>query len=342
MLIQSSAVTRRSRPSAVGITGSVTVSGSGFGTNANYSPVSFIDFIGLSNGDSWSTAGFDHYNPSTSGSHYTASIAVLMDDGLPIGGGCIETQIHGDNANAGGGSDGPFFHLGINTGDQIALTVFKHVKFLHLSGTVASECQYKSTRLCTDINGAAYGATPKLAASFFTSNATSGYNTPHYWREGGGETGVTRLTNPQPWGGDWMCMWTQGALNSADNVADGIYREWAGGGYVYNNTALDLRDTMTEYFKSAQHNPGLANSFGSTGEWRVRHARVVTIAGLGWCAIGNASTFSACTDLLVVEPTAWSDTQITANTHGTIPSGYNWAYVMDTSGVLVNSSGIAI
>ena len=329
------------RPNYSGATtGSIVVNGSGFGTNTNFSPISFIDFASINNGDTPTQCGFDYYENWPSGAHFTSTCGGLTSDGLPVGGGCLEIIIDGDNTNSGSTSDGPFWHMQIYTGDQTAVTLFKHVKFIHVSGTVSSACQYKDTRLCTNTGGNAYSATPKLAASTYTYNGTTGTTAPHYWHEGGGETDFGVYPTLNLYDEAWHCNFTQGKLNSADNVADGLSRIWWDGTYKLNESTVDLWDTNTVRFKAIEPNPGLANSYGSTGYWQVRHARVVAIAGLAWCAVGNASTFAACTDLLVLDPSAWSDTQITADAHGTLPAGYSWAYVMDTSGTLVNSSGI--
>jgi len=296
-----------------------------------------MDFTGLNNGDSWIAAGgtgIEHVG------HVDISIGVSNGDGLPTGGGCWEKYWTGVNS-----ADGPFDHENITIpGGTDACTVFKHVKLITVSGGpgTVSGCQYKSTRLCPITGGAsAYAATPSLRASYWTDGSSPYGFVYGLYDPGTGEVQTPSLgsiAHFDAYDGNWHSTFYQGQLNTIGN-SDGFQREWWYGAYRSQGTGLSYRSSGGTLINSVQHNPGEANNFGSTGDWYARHARIVVIKGLAWCAFGNNSTFSTTTDLLVVEPTSWSNTSIHFNTHGTIPSGYNWMYVMDTSGN-VNSSGL--
>lgn len=340
------AVTNNSTQSDTGV---ATLTGSGFGTNANYVPAKFMDFDGLSEGASWQTAGGTNA-VATSGTYGrgTYTSRVTNTDGIDIGGGCWDVHIYGDTANSGNTGDGPFLHEQINFTPTDAVTVFKHLKIVHVSGpvpasstTLSKGAHYKDTRVGTTTSNM-YGSTTgaKFAGSHWYGNAGS-YADSFYWHENGGNVAlpITSADTFYPWDGEWYSAFMQGKLNSADGVADGVMRSWADGIYITNLSNIDYRDNTSTLFQAVQHNPGASNGFGSTGEWIVRHARIVVLRGLAWCAFGNSATFSSCTDLLVVEPLSWSDTQITFDPHGTRPSGYNWMYVMKTDGTLVSSSG---
>lgn len=316
--------------------GSNTLTGSGFGTNADYAPVKFLDFVGLSNGLEWVDVvgtGNGHVVASTSGVTSNA-------DGIPMGGGCWLNHV--DLPDPNGNEWFPHESILI-AGGSTAVTVFKHAKIQQIDNpaTNVAARQYKSTRIMeagSSSPDSDYGSTPRIGASAFDNNSIGPYVTPHYWREGGGETNQVDDDTLDLYDEQWHCNLTQVRMNSANNVADAIYREWWDGTYNANTSALDLRDNTSLTFHSVQHNPGMAEGFRGH-EWNIKHARIVVIKGLAWCAFGNASTFSACTDLLVVEPTSWSDTTIQFNPHGTRPSGYDWMYVMKTDGNLVSSSG---
>lgn len=58
--------------------------------------------------------------------------------------------------------------------------------------------------------------------------------------------------------------------------------------------------------------------------------------------IGNASTYSSCTNLAVITPTSWSDTSITATVRqGSFANGSAYLYVTDASGV-TETNGLPI
>ena len=59
--------------------------------------------------------------------------------------------------------------------------------------------------------------------------------------------------------------------------------------------------------------------------------------------IGNASTYTACTNLAIITPTLWSDTSITATVRsGSFSSGTAYLYVTDLSGVTGPAKTITI
>jgi hypothetical protein len=325
-----------------GVSGDVTLTGRGFGENPGFAPLRFLDFCDVQDGATWAEAGGDSiYQQADDFGHGTATAEVTIADGIPTGCGSWEKHVLGDLANDGSNSDGPFHHEQLDIPPTDAFTVFKHVKIEHVAGLDAFNnpgAQYKGTRVgvATD---ELYQSTPRLAGSAFTSDGETGYFAPHWWRQGGDET-VTGGGSLDIYDGAWRGTFMQGRLNSADGVADALYREWWAGTYQADTSDLDLRDDMNLQWRGVQINPGLANAYGSTGEWIVRHARVVVLDGLAWVAFGNAATFSQCTDLLAVEPTSWADGQISFNTRGTIPDGYEWVYVMNTDGVLVSEAGL--
>jgi hypothetical protein len=326
---------------APSVSGNVVVSGSGFGQNPTFAPLHFIDFCGLPQGASWGDAGGDSINQQADEFGHGSSTAEVTNlDGLPTGCGSWEKHVLGDTANDGSNSDGPFHHEQLDITPTSAITVFKHVKIEHVAGLRSFNnpgAQYKGTRIGVATE-ALYQSTPRLAASAFTSDGATGYLAPHWWRQGGEETTVGG-ESLDIYDGEWRATFMQGRLNSADGVADALYREWWAGQYHADISSLDLRDDMRLLWRGVQINPGLANAYGSTGEWMVRHARIVVLDGLAWVAFGNAPTFSECTDLLAVEPTSWADDEITLDTRGAIPRSYQWVYVMNTDGALVSEVG---
>jgi len=313
-----------------------TIVGTGFGTNIDYAPIKFLDMIGRTPGEDWLSIGGDDIE--------SGSVGVIYNlDGLPVGGGCYRSLV---NLPLTGGPE-YFSHESINVGSLDAVTVFKHIKVIHVSGTPVEQPQVKGTRLCTSTGTTgAYGAIPRVADSEFTfvSGVTStDLCQPHYWPSSTGSE-----TN---FGGEafdiqkaqWISTFTQAKMNTSAASTDGFARVWMQGvnsPFMGNATNLNIRNNTSIKFRSIQPNPGLANGYrGCVTD--VRHSRIVVLKGLAWAAIGNSSTFAGVTDLLVVEPTGWSSTSIPYNMRGTRPSGYDWYYVSDTGGN-INSAGIPV
>lgn len=328
----------------------MTLTGANFGTNANFAPLYFIDFRNTNDGDTWAQATGDSGGTfSFTGGNKGANTAsrVDMTEGLSIGGGNWYQEINNLAVN-----DEWFTHFGVDLPTGIKdITVFKHVKIDHTAGTVVQNTQMKGTRVITNTSRdyASTTAYPNVAGSHYLGpdNALgygeiTGLYHPSF--SGAVEQAVSGRLSDTPAGmtavGTWQCVLSQYAVNTAVGVADGLYRVWQKGIQYYNHS-INLTDTpATTEFRGVMFNPGMANGFGDGNSWRVKHARMVVLKGKAWCAFGNASTFASCTDLLVVEPTYWSDTSIGFNPRGTRPTGYNWMYVMNSAGTLVNTTGL--
>ena len=330
----------RPNVSTSGTSGQLVLTGSGFGTNANYAPLRFLDFIGKSEGDNHIAAGFDDMDTSEA----DATFSVTNTDGLPVGGGCWQaTWDHEGSA----GQPEMFGHETFNIAETDTLTLFVHRKIV-FDSPMRNSSQLKQGRFLYDntvaITEYTQASSVKGSLWFYDGTDQDYFQGLYSKGDSSGEFNVTGTGNedgagfPDQRNQQWQGMFLQGKMNSANGVLDGVYRNWISGVYTHNRTDMDYRDDSTRKWKRVQPFPGYANAMGDA-DLTIRHARIVLIQSLAWVAFGNASTFSACTDLLVLEPTAWSDTEIIANVHGTRPSGYNWVYIMKTDGNLVSTSG---
>ena len=322
----------------------MTLTGTGFGTNADYAPLFFLDFRTTNNGDTWMQAvsagggvgwaNGTQYNPAT--------LRVDMSNGIPMGGGCILTD-----ANIALSQEF-FTDHGIDINTK-TFTVFKHTRLDLLDPpNHTGILQVKGLRTTCGVRD--YAGIPRVHPSnYLGSDLAYGEPTGHYraeWHIAEDINAPRDSDTPRPLAnGQWHCQFKQVGLNTiqGDNAtisaADAVYKHWMDGIMYFNESNLDLTDDPTNAtFRSFLPSPGLANEMAGN-HWQLREARIAGFRGYGFVAFGNASTFAACTDLLVVEPTSWSDTAITFNPRGTRPTGYNWMYVSTTSRN-INANGL--
>lgn len=130
-------------------------------------------------------------------------------------------------------------------------------------------------------------------------------------------------------------------LNSGLSLADGVFLAKKNNSIARNNTTWRYNHTTrpdhitTPY---VQHVIANANLPLPCDVW---YSDIYSDDSWNHVVIGNASTFSACTQLEVQPYTGWTSTSITvARRNGTI-SGSQWLYVIDNSNV-ANTNGYSL
>tara|TARA_R110000868_G_scaffold31345_2_gene115063 strand:+ start:570 stop:1625 length:1056 start_codon:yes stop_codon:yes gene_type:complete len=332
--------------------GTVTIDGTGFGTKSTVAPFFYPDWTGLAQGDNWADAGWDVMG-GTRGNNVTYS--QIRTDVTLYGSPVWRTRVEP-------GVGETFTHFGKNLSAANGVTVMylRRGDYISNTGGSSGDGQIKSTRIGysgftgSGDGGDQYGTRDgQFGSSHFIGNGAIGtsdgsYISEHYWDAdvgGGGEqtilTDEEGVTSWPPAGdGNWHWYYdyvemgtSQGASNAKHYLrVDDVWMVQRSNLPVYNSGG----------FTYVQPTPGYANAFADNGTtWNWFHAFVYIDTSRAFAALGNASTFAACTRLIPLNLATWSDTRVTGDLNGlSVPSGFDWAYVMTESGS-INSSGLS-
>lgn len=323
----------------------ITINGSGFGTKSTVAPLFYPDWTGLSQGDDWADAGWDVMGGNR-GSDVTYS--QIRTDVSVYGMPTWRTYVTGGET---------FTHFGKNFSGSTGVTCMYLRRGDYISGTGSGDGQIKSTRIgYSGFTGAGEGGDQygtrngQFSSSHFVGDGASAVSdgcfiAEHYWDAdvaGGGEQ--TIYTNdegvsswPASANGSWHAFYDYVQMGTSQVASNAKH-------YLKVDDAWMIqRDNLPVYnssgFTYCQPTPGYANAFDSTN-WNWYHSFVYIDNSRAFAVLGNASTWAACTLWLPIYLETWSDTQVTGNLFGlTIPSGFDWAFVMNSSGTM--SSGLS-
>lgn len=320
----------------------MTVNGSGFGSRSTLAPIKTAFMETNTTGDIYSQAGFDFISLNWDPPNTNA--AVDMSDGKAGGSFRI---------NATQGGQEPFYHFGHSVPTGVREIFGAHWAKYDKVGSSGGGglSQIKGFRATPSTNygdpNVGYSGSPNFAWSAWpstTGNGSGGWPEGRYHNNGGTEflTGGQQAEAFGIFDANWHYFENYYKFNTG-GVGDGVAIVYVDNVLAYSATNLNVSTTSASEFRQVQYNPGLANGFANivTDVW---HSRCYLDRTRQHVALGNASTAAACTGFIPLglshADASWSDTQIIADAPLSIPSGYDWAYVMSTSGTR-NSSGLS-
>lgn len=326
--------------------GTLTITGSNFGSKSTAAPVFWQNFSTTTTGDSVIDAGYA--DMSAYGAGAWDSVDVDMAKGRQAGLGALKFL-----TGPGDGNRESFPHVaiqGLDTPELYHSYWFKITRTV--SGAATGPFQIKGPRAG---NGLWYGDDPKMTSSFYPVADLSTYDyTNLSWRNSSGvelgSIGGQADDNDQfpvpayktGWNSaGWNFIQTWEKMNSVGS-ANGFQR------VSINNKAVTGMITANENnqpvlnpgenFNFVYLIPGVDLPASDLSEYELLFAEHYVDTTPQRVMLGNASSLSAVTGGTMCIPTAWS-TGITC-TAANIPSGYDWAYVTNELGE-TNATGFA-
>lgn len=318
--------------------GSLKIGGSNFGGKAVAAPHKFQPFIGTTQGQTYSQAGFDFVagNNSAAARNY-----VDMTDGM--GGG---SWLH---ITPGGGAESfsHFGHLLPEKSNAVYASYWVRMRRL-TPATGGRTGQFKAMRsgirTGSDPIANMYYVNPKYEFSCFVDvmnfSALTGPNAGSRNAAGAIQEFYPERAYDVPLINDsWIFCEVYYRLNTVGQ-ADGIQQ------IRFNGTQnVDVRDRQprtaaSEFLGYMQYSPGLSNDFAQSS-WEVRFSRIYLDTTRARVFLGNAATLAACKGRFLLAPTSWNDTAVSVGAATNIPAGYNWAYVSNHNGE-INATGYNI
>ncbi len=320
--------------SAVKSGSTVTVSGSGFGTKSTAAPFFFQPFTGFSGGETPTAAGFDSWINR-------GGEAVYMADG--VGGGSLRCDpVAASNA---------FPHIGKYLPASVSelLVAF----YFKLYGSPASSNQMKFCRAGTPggdphldyastdakifpsiwvYSGPQIGGNSVQAQWFQSGGAIQSYYTDE---SGGGSSGIPLGSQPSVDAGQWVFAEVRYRYNDVGS-ANGLLRIDLNGFRWHERPAIQPRTSAGQYMGFIQPIPSIDEALF---DYAISRVYIDTGSqSVAQVFLSDSSTASGVTKKFLLPASAWSDSSITVGNAASIPSGYDYLYVVNPSGQ-INSAG---
>jgi hypothetical protein len=324
------------------------VTGSGFGTKSSLTPALFLPLVSNADGQTAQAAGLSLYNTEETTSPATAA---LVTSSRTLG-QSKSIRWRGNGQTAGQNTAVPIFatHLPANA-QSVLISGWFNIS--RIGATTSGAIQLKMHRTGVYGSGSVdnannhYGASPHESCSIFTDSditwltGTNGNGFNTYADMEDTVAGSAQYNSPDPMIAGVDTWWHYQAFMRYTDIgqANGEFALWINNTLIANRTGLTNRTLVSQYYQWASVFTGF-QMFGR--DWDVYFTRPyidVNTRAHAW--LGNASTASACTGRWLLEPTSWSDTQVVVTGVDSRPSGYDWAYVTNSSGT-TNSAGVAV
>ncbi len=329
----------------------LTITGTNFGTKSPAAPFFYQPFLTTSTGDDYAAAGFDGLGGN---SQTLADNQVTQTTGFGIGAGSWKT-VHG----VGGETFSHFFKLTTDT-DRFFCSFQRAMEVTSADAPTAELGQIKDLRAGPDggftgpTEGSdqyAYHYSQYAASSYIDMhdlNSTAAGDPVGQWFADGNATPNDVFPDFVPAlpiaNGDWYLKeyyYQMNTVTGGTPDANGKMRNRTNQyEYFPDVDTLSPRHDAAQFFQYIQFNPGYANGF-SARSFNIYHSHIFLDLTWAHCFAGNASTEAACTSRYPLPGITWSDTGGTFDDADTIPSGHNWAFMVNANGE-VNSTGYLI
>lgn len=337
--------------------GTLTITGSNFGTKSTAAPFFFQQFTTQNNVTDADlllgyadqrvyASGDGRLTVNTSGGPTTGRGAMTMT--TSVGSASHFPHVAVDTSNTGRGT------LASQNTDELYISFWMRFELVAGAEGSIDDVQIKSVRSGTaNMGDDYYSAKPRYHTSFYPLEDLSGYNGTYIEpviADGSTAAGPTGERYDSTHNSTWNnAGWNFVQLHQKYNAigsSDGFIRYLINGVYINadiapaNFSAIEVRDATegSKHFTFTMF-PGIDSPDRATGtSYRLSIADHYIDTTPQRVMVGNASTYSAMTNAVMCPPATWS-TGITC-TVSNVPSGYNWVYVTNELGE-TNATGFA-